>query len=76
MARRPSTTQRLPYRRGEPIINTYEASARYGKERGRLARLNARDCFIYAVIKAAGASISTNLYEGEDLSKKDIESAS
>ena len=72
-AQRPSTMQRLPYRRGEPIFNTCEASARYGKGRGHLARLNLGGLFHLAQVKAAGASLP---YEGKDLSKKDIESAS
>ena len=50
-----------------------EAFARYGKGRGRPARLNLGDCFIYAQAKATGASL---LYKGDDFSKTDIESAS
>ena len=50
-----------------------EAFARYGKGRGHPARLNLGDCFIYAQAKVGGASL---LYEGEDFSKTDIESAS
>ena len=50
-----------------------EAFARYGKGRGRPARLNLGDCFVYAQAKVGGASL---LYKGEDFSKTDIESAS
>ncbi len=50
-----------------------DAFARYGKGRGRPARLNLGDCFIYAQAKAGGASL---LYKGDDFSKTDVESAS
>jgi ribonuclease VapC len=50
-----------------------EAFVRYGKGRGHPARLNLGDCFIYAQAKAGGASL---LYNGQDFSETDIESAS
>jgi ribonuclease VapC len=57
----------------ETVHRALEAFARYGKGRGHPARLNLGDCFIYAQAKVGGASL---LYEGEDFSKTDIESAS
>ena len=57
----------------ETVHRALEAFARYGKGRGHPARLNLGDCFIYAQAKVGGASL---LYEGEDFSETDIESAS
>ena len=49
-----------------------EAFARYGKGRGHPARLNLGDCFAYAQAKLSGAAL---LFNGDDFSKTDIESA-
>ena len=50
-----------------------EAFDRYGKGNRRPAQLNLGDCFAYAQAKLSGAAL---LFEGDDFSKTDIESAS